>query len=143
MSAQQAMQGDKHITRICEMHMEENRILYARVFDGLDITLADIEETNKAQKELAGNEPFYVLANALDITLGHVDREAFSLNAADKTLTNKKAEAYVLNSLSVKLLVNFYVQFFKPSVPVKIFNDIDEARAWLLEHKKLEEWRNS
>lgn len=41
------------------------------------------------------------------------------------------AEAFILNSLPLKILGNFYLKFKKPSRPTKIFDNKEEAVGWL------------
>lgn len=39
--------------------------------------------------------------------------------------------AIVNDSLSIKLLGNFYIRMNKPIVPTKVFSDVDTAIKWL------------
>lgn len=41
------------------------------------------------------------------------------------------ADAFVTKSLAQKLLGNFYMNFHKPMVPTKIFDDVQLATEWL------------
>lgn len=42
-----------------------------------------------------------------------------------------KAEAFVIHSLFQKMLANFYLNFNKPKVPTRFFNEYTEAEKWL------------
>ena len=44
------------------------------------------------------------------------------------------ADAFVVNSLAQKLIVNFYLNFHKPVVPTKAFDGVDKAIEWLKSH---------
>ncbi len=51
-----------------------------------------------------------------------------------KELKNKViAEAVVVNSLTQKMVANFYFAFVKDFYPAKFFTDIDKAKEWLSE----------
>ena len=42
-----------------------------------------------------------------------------------------KADAFVIHSLSQKILGNFYLKFHKPSIPTKFFSSKEKAIEWL------------
>lgn len=42
-----------------------------------------------------------------------------------------KADAFVINSLPQKIMGNFYLNVFKPSVPTKLFSNNQKAINWL------------
>ena len=41
------------------------------------------------------------------------------------------ADAFIVKSLSVRLIVNFYITVCKPSIPTKAFRDLEKAKVWL------------
>ena len=41
-------------------------------------------------------------------------------------------EAYVVNSLSIKLLVRTYKRLYHPNIPYNIFNDLNAAKSYCL-----------
>lgn len=51
--------------------------------------------------------------------------------ASDETTQHSIAEAYILKSLSQKILANFYLTVNKPNVPTKFFSNITAAEKWL------------
>lgn len=56
---------------------------------------------------------------------------------AEQTASSQfAAVAVVTNSLSARLIVNFYININRPNVPTRLFNDKAEAMIWL--HKKLD-----
>jgi hypothetical protein len=50
---------------------------------------------------------------------------------AQKNKLPALAEAYVLQSLSHRILVNFYAKFRKQMHPIDSFKDVDSALEWL------------
>jgi hypothetical protein len=46
------------------------------------------------------------------------------------------ADAVVVESLSHRMVSNFYIKFNKPSRPTRIFNNPDDAVAWLKSHEQ-------
>lgn len=61
-------------------------------------------------------------------------KEARDFSVSAEGLKHSLVEAYVLNSLAQRLLMNFYIKFNKPSVPTKYFTSKIEAIAWLLKY---------
>ena len=41
------------------------------------------------------------------------------------------ADAFIINTLAMRLIVNFYMSFNKPSVPTKTFADPESAALWI------------
>jgi len=46
------------------------------------------------------------------------------------------AEAFLINSLANRLIVNFYIKFNRPSNPTKVFNHLESALEWLRSQNK-------
>tara|TARA_R110002050_G_scaffold94765_2_gene197258 strand:+ start:127213 stop:127635 length:423 start_codon:yes stop_codon:yes gene_type:complete len=64
------------------------------------------------------------------------------LSASAKKLANSSefsklslSEAFVVNSLKIKLLISSYKRIYEPITPFKIFNDYDEALAYSIDVK--------
>lgn len=60
-----------------------------------------------------------------------VSKEAREIFSEKKASTGIKAAAIVADNPLNKLLANFYLNFNKPPVPIKIFTKQEEARKWL------------
>ena len=46
------------------------------------------------------------------------------------------ADAFIVNSLAMRLLVNFYITFQRPEIPARMFNNEKAAMIWIKELKK-------
>lgn len=44
--------------------------------------------------------------------------------------------AVLVNTLGHKLIANFYLNFYKPDFPFKVFNKINDAEAWCFEQNQ-------
>jgi len=60
-----------------------------------------------------------------------VQREVHEFFANEELNKYMSANAFVVSSLALRLLVNFYIQFFKPARPTKLFNSKEAAIEWL------------
>jgi hypothetical protein len=46
------------------------------------------------------------------------------------------ADAFIVNSLYIQSLTNFYLKIKKPIIPSKMFNDIESAKKWVYSMKE-------
>jgi hypothetical protein len=65
------------------------------------------------------------------------DLEAMNYIASEGSSPYAIAEAYVIASLSQKILAKFYLNFNKPARPTRMFGAIPEAVTWLKEQEKM------
>jgi len=60
-----------------------------------------------------------------------VTSECRDFIATDEAVKYTLAEAYVIQSLAQRILANFYLKFYTPKVPTKVFTDMLKAEQWL------------
>ncbi|MDQ3190652.1 MAG: hypothetical protein M3Q58_03585 [Bacteroidota bacterium] len=107
----------------------ENDILFLQYKKGADVEIEDIYEYNQIINELGEGKRFPML---IDARLGSsVSPEARDFAASPESANLKLASAIVVNTFSNKLIANFYINFNKPVIPVKVFSSINEALDWL------------
>ena len=69
---------------------------------------------------------------------GNFSAKAAKLLANSTVFKNAKiSEAFVINSINSKLLINSYKRIFEPNTPYKIFKDFDEALEYSINNKKI------
>lgn len=93
------------------------------------VDLAAAKEDYRAHRELARDSPspsMLVMNEMLNATAEA--REFFSDPIHEEY---RKAEAYVVNNLGIRLLVRFYMKNTKKAYPIKIFGQESEALDWL------------
>ena len=105
-----------------------NGILVVTINDDLELSLQDIIEHREIAARMVENKPHCVLAIAGERTQATSEAREF---AASNVPVGRIAEAVVIKSLTVRILGNFYLQFHKPGVPTKMFDDRYEAMQWL------------
>lgn len=114
----------------------DNRIVKIRFKDGVDFQLNDAIIANQTMFNIAEGKPFLSLVDTLDVR-GQMSNEAMKHFAKDPLTKGVRiAEAIVVDSLHNRILANFYLKFVKSHNPVKVFNNMDKAIAWLLETYK-------
>jgi hypothetical protein len=89
----------------------------------------EVIEAINAIKESAGGKrcPLLVIAGK-DAS---IDTAAMSYMAKNTSESTNTAIAFLIGSISQKLLGNFYLSFNKPLKPTRIFTNIEDALEWL------------
>jgi hypothetical protein len=59
------------------------------------------------------------------------DHHSRVLSTSKEGSVYKRADAFVICSLSQKLIANFYMNFHKPFAPTRFFTEVEEAVKWL------------
>lgn len=111
--------------------LDRDRVLLIKFKSGADV---DIEETKKIMNlsaEMVDKKRFYVLVDARDIFVS-VDHKSRKYMAEHEVNKYNIAQAMVVNNMPVRMIANFYLRFYKHAYPMKVFKNINKARAWLM-----------
>ena len=96
----------------------ENDVIKLRVKEHSIIDIDDVKEVQGAKRTLIGDKKHTVLF--VTPKLGLITREA-----------RDYSKAVVLNGLAMRIIVNFFINFNKPPVEHKIFENEEEALNWI------------
>ena len=96
-----------------------------------NLEVRDILNIRKIAAELCGQEKQLILTDTRDLYLGISTRARKFMSASSGTYDGRLAEAYVVNSLPMKIILNHYVNRNKPKNPVETFDSFDDAKRWL------------
>lgn len=110
------------------VHLEDG-LMKIHCPDEAHIDIEDIKAYVDFMAEKYGDKKFYNI-----VTFGlyvHITPEARRYAATPESNRFTLADAFVLKSLSLRILGNFYLKMDKPSVPTKLFKDEEEARVWI------------
>ena len=121
------------VTNLFEIYPPENDVIYLKVIDGKDFTAEKMAEAYQILEKIANGKPYKLMFDVRDVTISHISSEAFKVSSSKQYAPNQIAEAFLFNSLHVRILINFYFKVFKPVVPSKMFQCPTEAEKWLKE----------
>jgi hypothetical protein len=109
--------------------LRDDGLIQLTVQPNTNTTVADIKEAVEAIAKVGKGQryPLLIIAGK-DATLG---TDAMTFMARPDTDPYSIAEAYLISSISQKLLGNFYLSFNKPDKPTRIFTDKADAENWL------------
>ena len=117
------------MTRTVEMLLQSEDILFVKVLPGAEFTLENTVRDRKASLKLTGNRKVKVLID------GNADftstAEGLAYAASVEANANRKAVAFVSESLASSLIANFFSRINKPGIPYSIFKTKEEALVWL------------
>lgn len=99
--------------------------------DNIEIFVDDMLRIIEAQKQLSGQRiPILISGGKYSTT----NVEVMHFLAKNENMPYSKVSAYITNSVSQKLLGNFYIKINKPERPTKFFNNKEDAVTWLKQY---------
>lgn len=125
------MVAEKKIsTSACDIFVDERGILILELKEGAELDLAQAKAAFAAYSELgvAPHNKILQLIRTSSFVNMSPDARKF---AASQGKNFFKASAIVGSSLAIRLVVNFFNQFYKHDVPFKLFDTEEKARKWL------------
>ncbi|MBP8033340.1 MAG: hypothetical protein KAZ71_02015 [Bacteroidia bacterium] len=99
--------------------------------DNVEIFVEDMARIRDAQKQLSGKKiPILISGGKYSTT----NVEVMKFLAKNENMPYSKVSAYITNSISQKLLGNFYLKINKPERPTRFFNNKEDAITWLKQY---------
>ena len=114
------------------MSLREDGIMNTVFEDNILITIADVTEALLWVESLGVQKYLNLFEGGYNTDFDVVVRE-YASSAEENKYTI--ADAIVATTSSLNMVANFYVQFNKPQMPTKVFDDRDDAIKWLLSFK--------
>ncbi len=107
----------------------DDGLFYIHVEGNKEIDVQHVKEIVDAIEKLGKGKIYPLLMIVGEYTLPTPEARAYIATAESDPYAS--AEAYVVKSLSQKLVGNVFLSFNKPARPTKIFNSEDKAIEWL------------
>ncbi len=122
------------ITNLAKYEFEDS-ILTVKVLDGLKIDKPSMKQILEDAVNFTNHQKYYAI---IDLT-NNVESTMESRNYYAENELNKfrLADAFIVNSLYIQSLTNFYLKIKKPIIPSKMFNDIESAKTWVYSMKEV------
>lgn len=119
------------VLRTATFHMDDLGILWVKYHKEVDMTPEDARLHIDTVVKLCGKEKRPFLIDTREAK-GSYSIGAMRKLAKDPAIVKvRKAQAIIIDSLSNRILANFYIKFHKPANPIKMFADEKEAIQWL------------
>ncbi len=115
------------------VHLRSDGIVQINMGDNMEIDEKVSQEMVDAIGKLSEGKKVLVLGIAGTNATATSEGRAHSASESGTVFT--LADAFVINSLPQKIIGNFYLNFHKPIVPTKVFDDVEKAIKWLKSHQ--------
>lgn len=112
----------------------EDDVLFVKMKEGVNLGQTEMEELLKQAVEFTAPNKYFAIVD----TSASYDStpESRSFYAESDYSKHRYADAFIVNSLPMRLLVNFFITFNKPKIPSKMFNNEESAYEWINSLKK-------
>ena len=105
----------------------DGNIIYIKYADNVELSEEDIEDVNQAFKNLGCDENYKTLSEFHKYSTLSTEARHY----AEKIKPKVKASAFILHSLSQRILLRFYHKFQRNKNVTRVFNNYEDALAWL------------
>ncbi len=109
-------------------------ILLIRVDEDVHLEIKEMDRMLREEVEFTNYRKHFAIIDARsNFTSSEEVRKFYAEHELSKY---RYADAIIVDSLSVRLVVNFYISFNKPLVPTKTFNTMEDAYKWIEDMKE-------
>lgn len=113
----------------------EKNILFFRVKQDIEVDVKEIQEMIVYAQKVMGEKKHLAVVD-FGSSLGSTS-EARAIYANDPYIRRFRiADAFLVRSLGVRLVANFFIQVTKPKVKTRLFTDEQQAVVWLMQIKE-------
>ncbi|MES2838075.1 MAG: hypothetical protein V4667_11165 [Bacteroidota bacterium] len=113
-----------YIVSLCD-----DGILYVRVTTEVEETVERSKKLVKTIGKMVNNKKVPLLSKFDEFVMPPKENRDFWSKKDSCPYTS--AEAFITNSVAMKIIANFYMRIEKPQRVTKMFTDTEEARKWL------------
>ncbi len=103
-------------------------IIVAKYAEDSSISAKEVSEIFEAEAKLAKKKHCILIDLRGFVKLSE---SAMKVSASDEPIKYRKAAAFLVDSLSVRIQMQYYLTFAKPKVPTQVFSDEQKALEWL------------
>lgn len=115
------------LDELCSLELDK-KVLQITLHNGL-FNAVTVDRLLKKLDEFIDGRKFLTVINCEESARTTV--KALRRMAEPSAMEYATAKAYVIKSVHQKAMADIYLTIFRPSKPVKFFNNIEAAREWL------------
>ena len=116
------------ISDVFNISIHKNSYYLVEIFDKKEFSLSDLKQLISAQLEMGSRKlPTIFLFGKYSIA----DIETLKHMAKVHNCPYSTADAFVINSVSQKIICNFYIKIVAPERPTSLFTTREDAVKWL------------
>lgn len=107
----------------------EDDIIHIVLAPATELEISDIDHIYTAVRRITAADTYYIIVDASDIIASSNEVRDYAARHPDAGKI--RACGILCNSLSVKIIINFFLKFNKPVYPTRMFNSMNEAKVWV------------
>ena len=119
-------------TNTAYIHLCSDGIVRILLKRNSEINIPELKRNILALNELVKNKTYSFLYYTEDNSVTH-SNDARAFGKKNERSVPRLCTAVVVNSLAHKMVANFYLNFNKPTIPFKVFHQMNDAEKWCLE----------
>ncbi|PBQ33703.1 hypothetical protein CNR22_18595 [Sphingobacteriaceae bacterium] len=112
------------------VYLKDTGVLGIEAESDMTYDVDDVRQIIDNTKYIAGNQKYLILVKTGPMAV--TTFAALKLLAEPDAAGYAHAKAYVISTISQRLMANFFMYYFKPAIPIKFFKDPRLAEVWLL-----------
>lgn len=120
---------DKVELRASSLFLRSDGIMYVHIKNVDEFRVDDMKDIGNGLYLIGGGKKFLNIGTIENFPI--VDKEARKFSASEAAGKYTIADAIVVKSTALRLLVNAYISFNKPYRPTKMFDSEEKAVEWL------------
>jgi hypothetical protein len=110
------------------LSLDEN-VLFVKMKANINLGLTEMQELLHHAVELNQYKKYFAIIDTQSPY--ETSLETRNYYSESEYTKYRYADAFIVNSLPMRLLVNFYISFHKPKIPTKMFNNEKNAIEWI------------
>ena len=112
----------------------DEKVLFVKMKANINLGLTEMQELLRQAVELNQHKKYFAIIDTQSPY--ETSLEARNYYSESEYTDYRYADAFIVTSLPMRLLVNFYISFHKPKIPTKMFNNEKKAIEWINSLKK-------
>lgn len=111
----------------------DDGIILIKYRNDYEIELDDVKVVEKVLIDISNGEDFYCIVDTSG-RFNNYTNEAQKFLSKEASIVKEgkmKCSAVLIDNLPQRMVVRFFINFFKPKFKMKVFGDISSAREWL------------
>lgn len=124
------MRIESPISSLCKIKIRNDGILEILLVEDSEYDKDQVEAVVKYLNEITEGKKYKILVVAGSYS--NITLNSLKVLSEDNAMTYASSKAYVISSLPQKLMARFYLNVFKPKIPIKFFDKLENAENWLL-----------
>lgn len=125
------MLSEIKISSIAKYYKADEDFLIIELFKDAEITLEKVKQTSYETHTFMKLPRYNVLLDTSNHNTWHIPTEVLKYLANNEYSLKQIGFAIVANSIPMRIIAKFFISYYKPVIPTKLFASRERAEKWL------------